>query len=200
MIELPRDLSSKYRPATDREIHHWSFGAVSVVRGPDAESWQPRHRTLNDDAIFGPRRDFECSCGKYRGAKYQRMICDICGVKVDRSAIRRTRFGHIDLHAPVPHPLGEGPAPLQAVPVLPATFWESVAGAPLAELYEDILRTNATSRGERISAAIESVMAHILPIAADADRWNLEEARTLAHGLALIERDVWVRLADGTRH
>src|SRR5262249_58795905 len=119
MLRLPSSLATVYRPATDREVHLWSFGAVKAPRDPDAASWQARRFTLDDQAIFGPLRDFHCACGKYEGERYRGMICDLCGVKVTTREARRQRFGHINLPVAVSHPHGEGGERLSAVPRLP---------------------------------------------------------------------------------
>src|SRR5262245_10581692 len=97
MLRLPLSLAAMYRPATDREVHSWSFGAVKAPRNPGAGSYQGRRRTLDDQAIFGPVREFHCACGKYQGDRYRGMICDLCGVKMTIPEERRRRFGHIDL-------------------------------------------------------------------------------------------------------
>jgi hypothetical protein len=140
MLQLPANLSTQYRPATDREVHSWSFGALRSIRLPGATSWQQQIGTLDDQRIFGPRRDQECACGKYQGPKYRNMICDSCGVKVTSPDVRRQRFGHIDLPFSISHPLGEKADTLSVAPVLPATFIESSGGQPLALVYEDLAR------------------------------------------------------------
>ena len=66
-------------------------------------TYRPEKDGLFCERIFGPEKDWECSCGKYSGTKYKGMICDRCGVKVTHSRVRRKRMGHIDLAAPVVH-------------------------------------------------------------------------------------------------
>jgi hypothetical protein len=128
MLQLPPALAVLYRPATEREVRSRSFGLLKAPREPSATTgWEQRRGTLEDQAIFGPLRDFECVCGKYRGSKYRGMICDICGVKVTPTSVRRERFGHIELPSPVIHPLGQSGERLSAVPVLPAAL---VQGSP----------------------------------------------------------------------
>src|SRR5262249_31799788 len=66
-------------------------------------TYRPEKDGLFCERIFGPEKDWECACGKYRGMKYKGMICDRCGVKVTHSRVRRKRMGHIELAAPVVH-------------------------------------------------------------------------------------------------
>src|SRR5260370_18470110 len=140
MLRLPWLLGAVYRPATDREVCSWSFGAVKAPREPGATSWEARRGTLDDQVIFGPLREFHCSCGKYEGELYRGMICDLCGVKVTTCQVRRQRFGHMNLPVGVLHPLGEAGERLSAVPVLPAAFWQARAGSRLAERYDELAR------------------------------------------------------------
>src|SRR5207302_9291944 len=96
MVELPSTLAAAYRLATDREVRSWSYGVLKAFRNPDAQGWEQQRETLDDQRIFGPLREFECACGKYRGPRYRGMICDRCGVKITTPAARRHRFGHIE--------------------------------------------------------------------------------------------------------
>jgi len=155
----------------------------------DAHTWQQNRKTLDDEAIFGPRRDFACCCGKYRGMQYERMICDRCGVKIASSTIRRSRFGHIDLPTAIPHPLAAVSFGVSALPVLPAAFVESARGAKLTDLYEEVLRACGSPGADAIASAVARVFEAIYPIAVEAHGCNLQDASTLLHGLALIERE-----------
>jgi DNA-directed RNA polymerase subunit beta' len=58
---------------------------------------------LFDERIFGPEKDYECYCGKYKGVRYKGMVCEKCGVEITKSIVRRRRMGHVDLAAPVSH-------------------------------------------------------------------------------------------------
>jgi hypothetical protein len=150
--------------------------------------WRDQRGTLDDQAIFGPVRDSECACGKYSGARFRGMICDVCGVKLTSPAVRRVRFGHIDLASEIQHPLASDPHPLSALPVLPADFVSSPAGASLANLYEDLVRLVALNRSE-MAAGLFGQLAHmLLPAVQLADEWRLAEAPVLARGLALEPR------------
>src|SRR5262249_39107896 len=88
MTSLPPFLAARYRFATTHEIRSWSFGVVRSRRTPDTTDWREQRGTLDDRQIFGPLREFECACGKYRGQEYRGMICDRCGVKITSPAVR----------------------------------------------------------------------------------------------------------------
>jgi hypothetical protein len=169
-------------------VRSWSFGVLQSPRDPGAQGWQQRRGTLDDQRIFGPLRDFECACGKYRGPRYRGMICDRCGVKLTSREARRKRFGHIELPEPVRHPLGEAANLLVAVPVLPASFIESSGGAQRASVYEDLVRSAAAAAHEGPARALERLAELLLPVATVAHQWGLGEAATLARGLALEDR------------
>ena len=89
--------------ASPHEIRSWSFGEVKKPETINYRTYRPERDGLFCEKIFGPEKDWECACGKYRGMKYKGMICDRCGVKVTHSRVRRKRMGHIDLAAPVVH-------------------------------------------------------------------------------------------------
>ena len=89
--------------ASPGEIRSWSFGEVKKPETINYRTYRPEKDGLFCEKIFGPEKDWECSCGKYRGMKYKGMVCDRCGVKVTHSRVRRKRMGHIELAAPVVH-------------------------------------------------------------------------------------------------
>ena len=89
--------------ASPHDIRSWSFGEVKKPETINYRTYRPEKDGLFCERIFGPEKDWECSCGKYRGMKYKGMICDRCGVKVTHSRVRRKRMGHIELAAPVVH-------------------------------------------------------------------------------------------------
>ena len=89
--------------ARPHDIRSWSFGEVKKPETINYRTFRPEKDGLMCEKIFGPEKDWECSCGKYRGMKYKGMICDRCGVKVTHSRVRRKRMGHIELSAPVVH-------------------------------------------------------------------------------------------------
>src|ERR1700676_1851184 len=90
--------------ASPYDIRSWSFGEVKKPETINYRTYRPEKDGLFCERIFGPEIDWECACGKYRGKKYEGMVCDRCGVKVTHSRVRRKRMGHIELAAPVLHP------------------------------------------------------------------------------------------------
>ncbi|TVQ75662.1 MAG: DNA-directed RNA polymerase subunit beta' [Phycisphaeraceae bacterium] len=98
------DFSSvKITLASPNDIRSWSFGEVKKPETINYRTYRPEKDGLFCERIFGPERDYECACGKYKGTKYKGIICDRCGVKVTHSRVRRKRMGHINLAAPTVH-------------------------------------------------------------------------------------------------
>ena len=95
--------SVKISLASPNDIRSWSFGEVRKPETINYRTYRPEKDGLFCERIFGPERDWECACGKYKGTKFKGIICDRCGVKVTRSVVRRKRMGHISLAAPVVH-------------------------------------------------------------------------------------------------
>ncbi len=91
------------RVASPEEILAWSHGEVLKPETFNYRTQKPERDGLFDERIFGPVKDFECYCGKYRKIRFEGVICDKCGVEVTRSIVRRERLGHIDLAFPVVH-------------------------------------------------------------------------------------------------
>ncbi len=89
--------------ASPNDIRAWSFGEVKKPETINYRTFRPEKDGLFCERIFGPERDYECACGKYKGTKYKGIICDRCGVKVTHSRVRRKRMGHINMAAPVVH-------------------------------------------------------------------------------------------------
>ncbi len=89
--------------ASPEEIRSWSYGEVKKPETINYRTHKPEKDGLFCAKIFGPIKDYECLCGKYRGKRFEGTICDRCGVEVTRSYVRRQRFGHIELAAPVAH-------------------------------------------------------------------------------------------------
>jgi len=89
--------------AGPNDIRSWSFGEVRKPETINYRTYRPEKDGLFCERIFGPERDWECACGKYKGTKFKGIICDRCGVKVTHSRVRRKRMGHINLAAPVVH-------------------------------------------------------------------------------------------------
>ena len=89
--------------ASPNDIRAWSYGEVKTPETINYRTYRPEKDGLFCERIFGPERDYECACGKYRGVKYKGIICDRCGVKVTHSRVRRKRMGHINLASPIVH-------------------------------------------------------------------------------------------------
>ncbi len=89
--------------ASPERILEWSHGEVTKPETINYRSQKPEKDGLFCEKIFGPTKDWECSCGKYKKVRYKGVVCDRCGVEITKSSVRRERFGHISLAAPVVH-------------------------------------------------------------------------------------------------
>jgi DNA-directed RNA polymerase beta' subunit len=93
----------RIRPASPERILEWSHGEVTKPETINYRTQRPEKNSLFDEKIFGPERDYECYCGKYRGIRYKGIVCEKCGVEITRAIVRRERMGHVDLAVPVAH-------------------------------------------------------------------------------------------------
>ena len=101
---LPEDFDAiKLKLASPQEIISWSHGEVTKPETINYRTQRPEKDGLFSERIFGPTKDWECYCGKYKRIRYKGIICDKCGVEVTRSSVRRERMGHIALACPVAH-------------------------------------------------------------------------------------------------
>jgi len=89
--------------ASPEKIREWSHGEVKKAETINYRTLKPERDGLYCEKIFGPSKDFECACGKYKRLRYKNIVCDRCGVEVTRSKVRRERMGHIELATPVSH-------------------------------------------------------------------------------------------------
>ncbi|MEK7635227.1 MAG: DNA-directed RNA polymerase subunit beta' [Patescibacteria group bacterium] len=89
--------------ASPEAIENWSHGEVTKSETINYRTQRSERHGLFDEKIFGPDKDYECYCGKYKGIRYKGIVCEKCGVEITRSIVRRERMGHIDLSAPVAH-------------------------------------------------------------------------------------------------
>ena len=89
--------------ASPERIKEWSYGEVTKPETINYRTQRSERNGLFDEKIFGPDKDFECYCGKYRGIRYKGIVCEKCGVEITRSIVRRERMGHIELASPVAH-------------------------------------------------------------------------------------------------
>ena len=103
-FERINDYSSvKITLASPSDIRSWSFGEVKKPETINYRTYRPEKDGLFCERIFGPEKDFECACGKYKGTKFKGIICDRCQVRITHSRVRRKRMGHINLSAPCAH-------------------------------------------------------------------------------------------------
>ncbi len=103
MIEVNNFKGLKISIASPDKIRAWSYGEVTKPETINYRTLKPERDGLFCEKIFGPTKDFECSCGKYKRLRYKNVICDRCGVEVTRSKVRRERMGHIELASPCSH-------------------------------------------------------------------------------------------------
>jgi DNA-directed RNA polymerase subunit beta' len=108
MIETTYERVNEYnsisiKVASPEEIRSWSYGEVKKPETINYRTWRPERDGLFCERIFGPEKDYECFCGKYKGIKYKGIICDRCGVEITVARVRRKRMGHINLAAPLVH-------------------------------------------------------------------------------------------------
>ena len=103
MEELETFNKLKIGIASDEKIREWSKGEVKKPETINYRTLKPERDGLFCERIFGPTKDWECHCGKYKRVRYKGVVCDRCGVEVTKSKVRRERMGHIELAAPVAH-------------------------------------------------------------------------------------------------
>ena len=103
MDELENFDKMKIGIASDEKIREWSHGEVKKPETINYRTLKPEKDGLFCERIFGPTKDWECHCGKYKRVRYKGIVCDRCGVEVTKSKVRRERMGHIELAAPVAH-------------------------------------------------------------------------------------------------
>jgi DNA-directed RNA polymerase subunit beta' len=107
-MELMYDRINEYsavtiKLASPEEIRSWSYGEVKKPETINYRTYRPEKDGLFCERIFGPEKDWECFCGKYKGIKYKGIVCDRCGVEITQARVRRKRMGHINLAAPCAH-------------------------------------------------------------------------------------------------
>ncbi|MBE0480203.1 MAG: DNA-directed RNA polymerase subunit beta' [Dehalococcoidia bacterium] len=103
MLEVNDFTTVRISLASPEQIRGWSYGEVTKPETLNYRTLKPEKDGLFCEKIFGPTKDFECYCGKYKKVRYKGIVCDKCGVEVARSKVRRERMGHISLAAPVSH-------------------------------------------------------------------------------------------------
>ena len=103
MVEINNFDSIQISIASPEQIRAWSHGEVTKPETINYRTQKPERDGLFCEKIFGPTKDYECHCGKYKRIRYKGIVCDKCGVEVTKSKVRRERMGHIELSAPVSH-------------------------------------------------------------------------------------------------
>ncbi len=103
MLEVNSIKGIKISIASPEKIREWSYGEVKKPETINYRTLKPERDGLFCEKIFGPTKDYECSCGKYKRLRYKNVICDRCGVEVTKSKVRRERMGHIELASPCSH-------------------------------------------------------------------------------------------------
>ncbi len=101
--KIQQEKQVSIRLASPEKIRSWSHGEVAKPETINYRTGRSERNGLFDERIFGPEKDYECYCGKYKGIRYRDIVCEKCGVEVTRAIVRRTRMGHIDLASPVAH-------------------------------------------------------------------------------------------------
>ncbi len=103
MLEVNKFDAIKIGIASPEKIREWSHGEVKKPETINYRTLRPERDGLFCEKIFGPTKDFECACGKYKRVRYKNIVCDRCGVEVTKAKVRRERMGHIELASPVSH-------------------------------------------------------------------------------------------------
>jgi len=101
--KIQQEKQVSIRLASPEKIRSWSHGEVAKPETINYRTGRSERNGLFDERIFGPEKDYECYCGKYKGIRYRDIVCEKCGVEVTRAIVRRSRMGHIDLASPVAH-------------------------------------------------------------------------------------------------
>ncbi|MCI0597617.1 DNA-directed RNA polymerase subunit beta', partial [Candidatus Parcubacteria bacterium] len=164
--------------ASPERILEWSRGEITKPETINYRTQRSEKHGLFDEKIFGPERDYECYCGKYKGIRYKGIICDKCGVEITRSIVRRERMGHIELVTPVAHIwfLRSMPSRMALVLGIPSADLEKViyfAGYIITKVNEDVKK--------RLLAELESEYKTKHKAARDdKERDALKERMTLA--------------------
>ena len=156
--------------ASPEEMLEWSHGEILKPETINYRTFKPEKDGLFDERIFGPTKDYECYCGKYKRIRFKGVICDKCGVEVTQKKVRRERLGHIKLASPVAHPwffrnipskmallLEVSPRSLESVIYFSAFLVVSVDGdkkaAVISELEKELLKKKEALREEAYATA-----------------------------------------------
>jgi DNA-directed RNA polymerase subunit beta' len=154
--------------ASPEQIRSWSYGEVTKPETINYRTLKPEKDGLFCEKIFGPTKDFECYCGKYKRVRYKGIVCDKCGVEVAREKVRRERMGHIELASPVSHIwfVKGTPSKLGLLLDISPRNLERVlyfAQYLITEVDEDARQFELTRLREQMAQAIEDRVADIQP-------------------------------------
>jgi len=101
---IPQDFDAvAMKLSSPDRVLEWSYGEITKPETINYRTQRPEKNGLFDERVFGPEKDYECYCGKYRGIRFRGIVCEKCGVEITRAIVRRERMGHIDLATPVAH-------------------------------------------------------------------------------------------------
>src|SRR5450755_219302 len=148
--------------ASAEDILSWTHGEVKKPETINYRTFRPERDGLFCEKIFGPVKDWECSCGRYKKIKYKGIVCERCGVEVTRSKVRRERMGHVELAAPVCHIwyLKGVPSPLSLILDISPRLLEKVIYFA-SFIIIDIERGKINSRLSDIRSAVEHEKANL---------------------------------------
>lgn len=180
--------------ASPDEIRSWSYGEVKKPETINYRTFKPERDGLFCERIFGPVKDWECHCGRYKKVKFKGIVCDRCGVEVTRSKVRRERMGHIELASPVSHIwyLKGVPSPLSLIlDISPRPLEKVIYFASYIVTHVD--RTRINSEMEEIRRAVSAVLDNIQE---DKDSNIAEARRTAAKEIKEINEPVELDIPD----
>ncbi|MHB0999772.1 MAG: DNA-directed RNA polymerase subunit beta' [Armatimonadota bacterium] len=181
--------------ASPDEIRAWSCGEVKKPETINYRTFKPERDGLFCERIFGPVKDWECHCGRYKKVKFKGIVCDRCGVEVTRSKVRRERMGHIELAAPVCHIwyLKGVPSPLSLIlDISPRPLEKVMYFASFIVTHVDRARINSEMEDIRraVSAELEEIQENKDIAIAEARRTAVKDIRDINEPVEVIEPEI----------
>ena len=192
-IKLPQFDSIKITLASPDQIKQWSHGEVLKPETINYRTQKPERDGLFCEKIFGPTKDWECYCGKYKRIRYKGIVCDKCGVEVTRKSVRRERFGHIELSAPVSHIwfLRGVPSRVGIILDLSIQQLEKVvyfANFIVTEVNEDLKKETLTQINQELKQKTKTIQKKYETELLEIDK-KLEEAKDDAKQIAQLNKE-----------
>jgi len=176
--------------ASAGNIREWSFGEVKKPETINYRTLKPEKDGLFDEKIFGPTRDWECYCGKYKRVRFKGIICERCGVEVTRAKVRRERMGHIELAAPVTHIWYFKGVPSRLgylLDLAPKDLEKVIYFARLTNVVRSVNLANANSRTSAIAPRKNSIVSRKSGLASRTSRFKiLKVTRTCIAKCAIV--------------